>query len=587
MDDAAHIEVEIMEPESQTKPLSKFPTYLRVLDVLATLCRRDQLRCLLSGVGHLLVFFFATLLVRCLLDYALHFSWTARVALLLTDLLIGGWIVWRFFWKPFQRRLTQNGAALRLQAFAPKLQSRMISTVQLVPEVEAGRAPRSLVEQLLMESTKELEYVEWKQAVPMKQANQWFYAAMLLLVAVSGLAISLPSESGILVSRYFLSKQGPILQTQLEVTSGDLKLPKGSDVQLIATTSGEVPKDAVFQLTDTEGVLETFTVTANEDRPGVFELMVENAQSAFDYQVIAGDARSRQYEVVVLEPPTLRELSFHVRPPAYTGLPAYTTPANDFRMIEGAMISVTGQAADDLDSAAVTFYRKEALVGGVDLGESVDLQIKNERELSAEIGGLSTEAGYISIGLIGDNGVESVNNTRYPIQWVLDLAPQIELTTAPSRGSIVAGLNQVVSGHVIEDYAIEQLQFCYEVTSDSEDAVSTPGQSVPVTFNEVDGWFDFSFVAGLTRSENAIEIEANAGSQLTWWLEATDNAVLPDGSHVVVSPKSTLRVISAEEKIAELMSSVQESMSIIEEVSDRQVEAGEMLKDLIQNEGPR
>ena len=143
MDEPAHLETEVMEPKAQSKSLSQFPTYLRILDVLATLCRRDRLRCVLSGSGRLLVFLVSALLIRCLLDYWLHFAWNARAALLLADVLVAGWLFWRFFWKPFKRRISTHGAALRLQSFAPELRSRMIATVQLVPEVEAGRARRA------------------------------------------------------------------------------------------------------------------------------------------------------------------------------------------------------------------------------------------------------------------------------------------------------------------------------------------------------------------------------------------------------------------------------------------------------------
>jgi len=586
MDDPADLEAQIMETDPQMTPLSKSPTYLRVLDVLATLRRRDLLRSVFSGGGRMLSFLVSALLIRCLLDYWLHFSWTARAALLVADIAIAAYVFWRYFWKPFRRRLSRDGAALRLQAYAPSLRSRMIATVQLVPDVESGKAPRSLVEQLLMETAVELEEVKWKQSVPMERSLVWFSAALLLLALGAAWAFTQPAVSEVLIARYYLSNQGPILQTQLEVISGDSKLARGSDARLAATTGGEIPKQAVFQLIDVDGVSETFTVTADIETPGLFELVVENAQSGFRYRVLAGDARSREYSVEVLEAPTLRELNFEIEPPAYTGRPTYTAAANALRMIEGSTVSIVGQASDPLESAAIFFYAKEQGGEGFEIGESISLQVTSGgRELSAEVGGLSTLAGYIFARLLGRNGVESVNNTRYPIQWVMDSAPVIRMIQSPIHQSTVAyGRNVPISGKILEDYGLATLNFCYEIFSEGEDEtpIQTGKKTVSVTGAEMT--FAFRFVPGVGRDAETIEIEAAAGTRINWWLEAVDQSELPDGAHTTQSPKSTVKVITAEEKIAELMGSVQESLIVIEDASDRQIQTGRQLQQYIQQE---
>jgi hypothetical protein len=462
----------------------------------------------------------------------------------------------------------------------------MIATVQLVPEVEAGTASRPLVEQLLMETAVALEDIEWKDSVPIGRSFAWLFGAVFLLIGGTAWALSQPAISEVLVARYFLSGQGPILQTQLEVTSGDSKLARGSNVRLAAVTHGEVPQEAVFQLMDMEGGLEAFTVSASEETLGEFELVVENAQAGFNYRVLAGDARSREYEVEVLDPPSLRELNFEVKPPAYTGIETYTTAASAFRMIEGATVSIRGQASEGLESAAVYFYRREQTKGGFDVGESLALQLASDgRALSAEVGGLSTEAGYISVRLLGRNGVESVNNTRYPIQWVMDSAPIIRIDQSPANQSTIAvGRSAVVSGSVLEDYRLESFNFCYEVLNDADEETPIHTDRISFEANGADMRFDFRFVAGVAREADRIEIQAPAGSFVRWWIEAVDNYALTGGPHVAETSKSNFKVVTAEEKIVELMGSVQESLTVIEETSERQVEAGKKLKQYIQQE---
>lgn len=587
MDDPAHLETEVMEPETQSKPLSTFPTYLRALDVLATLRRRNKLSCVFSGVGRLLVFLVSALLIRCLLDYWLHFAWAARAALLLADVLIASWLFWRFFWRPFKRRLSTFAAALRLQAFAPELRSRMIATVQLVPEVDAGRASRPLVEQLLMETTIELDKVDWKQAVPLVQPIRWLSVAGVLVLATVAWAVLQPATSGVLIGRYFLSAQEPILQTQLEVLTGDIKQAKGSDVRLAATTSGEIPREATFELIGADGDLEIVTVAADEANPGTFELTVENAQSTFSYRVLAGDAKSRAFDVDVLDPPSLVELEFNIEPPGYTGLTAYSTSANGFRMVEGARISLAGKASEDLDSAAVYFYAREQSAGGFELGESLPLEVAADgRSVSVEVGGLSPEAGYVSLKLAGDNGVESVNNTRHPIQWVIDQEPEIQFTKVPEEGaSVAAGRGTTVSGQVEEDYELDSVEFVYEVSTEALPDEVLASDRVPLDVRDPEFSFDLRFVAGVARDAGVIEIKASAGDTIHWWIEATDNCELADGPHMVASARSMVRVVTAEEKIAELMGRVRGGMMTIENMSDRQAKAAKTLKTIIEEQG--
>jgi hypothetical protein len=579
MDATPHSETEMMDVDSQSLPLSKLPTYLRVLDVLANLRRRDALSGLFSGGGRVLLFFVSVLLIRCTLDYWLHFSWAARAALLAADAVIVSWLFQRFIWKPFQRRLTRDGAALRLQAFAPELQSRMIATVQLVADADDGKASRSLVEKLLMDATLDLEQVDWQAAVPLKRPLAWFGAA--LFVASCGVAWALiyTPAARVLVPRYFLSTQAPILQTQLKVMTGDMRLSRGSDVVLSAVASGEVPREAVFELIDVDGSLQHVTVPIVAVEMGKFQLTIENTQQSFSYRVLAGDARSREFEVEVLDPPALRELSFEVTPPDYTGVAPYTTPASAFRLIEGASVVIAGIAAADLTAATVYFYPRDAKAGELNVGEGISLTVGSDnRILSGDVGGLSPEVGFISVHLMGSNGAESVNNTRYPIEWILDDEPEIILNVAPSDGAVIAAGRSVrVAGVVNEDYALGGLNFCYEVNRSEADEVRVL-RTIPLEFSGMERAFDFSFSAG---AGGIVEVEATTDTTIRWWIEATDNCTLADGAHVSETAHFTIGVVSSEEKIAQLMGSVRDSMSTLEEMGDSQIKAGERLKKLI------
>jgi hypothetical protein len=189
-------------------------------------------------------------------------------------------------------------------------------------------------------------------------------------------------------------------------------------------------------------------------------------------------------------------------------------------------------------------------------------------------------AGFLSVDLIGVNGVQSVNDTRYPIRWVMDQSPVVTLSVAPTDGeTVAAGRSIRIAGGVSEDYTLETLQFCYEIhQADAEDAIMT--NSMPVSFAADTLLFDLNVSIGGAAPPNGVTVDAPLGGSIQWWFEAIDNCALSDGPHVTQTERVTLAVISVDEKIAELMGRVRDEMSTIEQVGDRQSEASERLGEL-------
>ncbi|MGE9297345.1 MAG: hypothetical protein ACQKBV_13765, partial [Puniceicoccales bacterium] len=312
-----------------TQPLARQPMFLRVIRVLKTVRRRYVSACWLNGTGRALTFLFGVILVRCALDYFLHFDWSARVALLLVDVGIIGWILWRFLWRPLNPRMTLLGAALRLQHAAPQLRSSVVATLELAPKADAGQASRSLVQRLLQQTVQKLGSVDFADAVSLRGPVKWFGSAVVLALALVGWAVTNPVPAKTLIGRYFLSQQAPLYRTQLEVVSGDMTVARGARVQMEVVATGEMPREATFILSANQEASGRFTVTASEDEPGRFVYYFDNARENFRYRVEAGDARSRTYEIEVMEPPELRELTATIYPPQYTGMEPYEVPATN------------------------------------------------------------------------------------------------------------------------------------------------------------------------------------------------------------------------------------------------------------------
>ncbi len=560
--------------------MTRYPAYLRVASVLDVLVRRDVLAILCGGIGLVVLYLSVAIGVRCLLDYWFHFDWSARLVLLACDVLIVGWIIWRRIWQPMRYRLTRYRAALRLQRFAPELGSQLISSLQLAPEADAGRAPASLVERLLKKAVVALDEVAWKHAVALKSSMIALSVAVVSLLALVGWAMTQPQVSNILLGRFFLSTQSPIYKTRLEVVSGDMALPQGAAAELAVLVAGEIPVEVSFVLEDEAGGRETYAVEALADDAGQFTLVVDNVQAGFSYRVEGGDARSAEYRVEVLEPPVLEELQLRVSPPAYTGISPYTTSANVLQVVEGGRVSLTGQAGGKLEAAVLRLMAKGE--GEAEPETSVfELKVEDVG-LSAELESLGTELTHLAVALTGENGAQSVDDTHYPIRWVLDLPPEILLDAAPDGSeSIAEGQPIPLRGAVLEDYGLSSLTLYWQVLRQGQ-ANPAPTQSQAIAFSGDDNRFAVSLVARGGGDPQWLSLNAEAGTSVTWWLEAEDNCNLPRGAQRSQTEPQTFQVVTAEEKIAELMGRIREEISVLENVGEKQYDAKTSLETYLQ-----
>jgi hypothetical protein len=562
----------------QSSSLKEDPRYQRVLKILERLRGRALRACFFSGIGRLLVFLLASISIRCLLDYWLQFAWGARVALLVTDLLILGWIGAHYLFRPLSVRFDRSVAALRLQAHAPELRSSVIATIQLVPKADAGTAPRSLVARLLDQTAGALGELDWKRAVALKSGSRWLLVAGVLGGSLIGWGLAFPDASSVLVARYFLSTRPPIQDTQIAVLSGDVKVPRGGQVDLVAELSGVLPDEVGFFLDDGSGTEEEIRVGPEASAADRFSLPVENLQETFTYQITGGDARSSVFTVEVLDPPVLEELTFQVTPPPYTGIEPYRLPAGELRVIEGAKVELEGQSTLELEQAIARLHGVSE--GNGDTGQpewlEQNLSVDGNRILG-DLGRPGRGVSSISVKLRGVEGIDSVDNTRHTIEWVLDNVPEIAIQAAPEdESTVVFGRPVMIEGQVSDDYAVTKLQFVWSM-ADRE-----ASNSFPVTLDG-SGRFTFRFIPGRRGSGDGNNLlESTPGDVINWKLKAEDNSGLARGPQTAESSIQRLVVVTAEEKIAELLERVSENISTIETASERQEEAGIRLRRLME-----
>jgi hypothetical protein len=63
---------------------------------------------------------------------------------------------------------------------------------------------------------------------------------------------------------------------------------------------------------------------------------------------------------------------------------------------------------------------------------------------------------------------------------------------------------------------------------------------------------------------DAIALSASPGAVVAWWIVATDNAPTPNST---ATPRRTLRIVTPDEKLTEMMGRLREGMGELDDVS--------------------
>ncbi|MFA6288298.1 MAG: DUF4175 family protein [Opitutaceae bacterium] len=553
---------------------------------LRALARRDLLVAWFSGAGRIATLFLGLGVVRCLFDYWVQLDWAVRAVFLVIDFAIAGWLVWRHGWKPWKRRLGLQTAALRLERVFPVLQSRVIAAVQLPRQVEREAISRELVAVVVKDAAATLARLRWRDAAPARPAIRWLRFALVCAVIGGGLFALQPRTASVLARRWLLSHEPAVTRTKLTLSQQDLKLPLGSTVSLGAITAGSIPKKAVFEVAPATGDTRTFPVEAAAGVAGSFILKIDNVQQSFRYRVRAGDARSEWHDVTTLPAPSLLDPRFTIEPPLYTGLTSSRSDGEVLVVPAGSTIRVDGRSSLALTAAHAALW---------DDLKSVKPSATSALKLSASSASFSgaivvnKPAGALTIPLTAVNGLVSQADTRLPVRYIPDAAPVVELTAAPADNEL-ATVNSGfrIRGRSADDYGISRITFCWEIAGKDKDARPAAGRrKLPLPANpgrRADFAVAVSTGAAPADAPAAIPLTVAAGDTVSWWIESADNAPAPS---VTSTPRRSIRIVTPDEKLSEMMARLREGMGELDDVSRRQEQIGDALGRLLPDASPK
>ena len=321
---------------------------------------------------------------------------------------------------------------------------------------------------------------------------------------------------------------------RLLVEPGSREVVRGEDVQIIARVDGEPPPQLVLASRPEKQTQDELTeMKRGED--GTFRFEFESLKLSTKYRVEAGDVKSEEYSLQVVDRPVVRLLRLTIDPPRYSGLARHQLDNNvgDVTALKGTRIEFSLEANKALAEAALVMAK----------GSESTMDVERSRATTSMR--LLSETAY-SLRLKDMAGLTNTDPVRYMLRVVPDNSPRAWIER-PGIDLDVAGNEKLAMlFRITDDYGFSRLRLAHRLT-----------QSRYEPPEEEYSFVDVPIPAGV-RSEGIISfvwpletLHLVPEDVVTYALEVYDNDDI-SGPKGAWSQSYTLRLPSLEEVFADI-----------------------------------
>jgi uncharacterized protein DUF4175 len=438
----------------QTAP----PTTL--LEIIAAVRSRWRLKLALRGALAVAVIGFVLFLLTA---YGLQWARFSSASIIgARVLMLGGavgLVVW-FLVRPLRRRVSDEQVALYLEEHEPTLQATLLSAVETSREghvPESVALVRRVIEQAI-EACLRIDAARRVERIPVRRyALATAGTALVALLAVLVGPAFLRHAMTALVLIPSVQAASPY---RIDVTPGDITVPKGSDQKVAATLAGFNSEDVQVMVRRTPGGPFEPVPMARNNETGKYEGMIFDIMAALDYEVIADRVVSTRHHMKVVEVPYVQRLELEYRFPAYTGLePQKIEDGGDVAVLRGSEVRVHIVPTMKTGSGRISLNDKQ----------SVPLKLESDGTFTAAF--TADQDGFYRVEFDAPNGEHVIGSPQFTIDVLADQPPTVTFSK-PGRDTSVSPIEEAFTeANVVDDYGVKDLELVYSVNGGPEKVI--------------------------------------------------------------------------------------------------------------------
>lgn len=505
-------------------------------------------------------------LIQFTLDRLLILGMGPRALMLVVVIGVIGHQLYNRVIRPVGVRVGVTDVAAILERRNEAFRDQLISAVAFVEGADAGREtanPRrnspALVQALIQQANDRFQALPTQDVLKRDRHLRYLALGAFVLAFVICAFAGAPETMATYVARNLrLADEAWPVSTRIEVEgfdeNGKRSWPIGDELTLVATALDKVPPSLRAEFSFDSGR----RLIRNMDRRGRNQFLLDFGPltQAMKVRFMIGklgvDERTRWYEVEAVHRPAVKSVRIEVTPPAYAEKEPFVLPQGQASadIIRGSAVRIDATISKPVVTAALKSRSDERLVA--------EATIENGTHVTTKF--VPDRTGTFYFDVLDHSDLDDRSPVTYSFNLMTDPAPKSRLTL-PGVGELVvsnAELNLAVDCE--DNLGLQSATLVHRIRRE-QDATTQPAQKSEFLPNFVPKQLRYS----LRQTWPLLPLTLKPGDQLTLQVLAADyqppvqtpvtEAKKPKSakvSHVGESLAYTLRIVTAEELLAEL-----------------------------------
>ena len=480
-------------------------------------------------------------------------------------------IIWSLFslitkWK------NDETLALEIERKNKDFDSRLISSIQFAKRKAKfpENAPMSMVHNMILETkdvSKKFNFLKVVNPKALTRATLIFF----VIIITSGIwAYSEKDNIPILVKRA-LGEQIEIPRDTIIVEEPNiLRVGIGDNIQMTFKVKSKKTSElkANLNVDYNSGRKITVPLERTENEPDTYIGTIEDVPESFLFDAQIDDAKTKTSSVTAIERPTIKNISATQVYPEFTKQSPTNHVPGDFTFFPGSEVTINIESSKELDSGNLKFL-------GLDNQMPLSVNEANKKEGVAKIKIPSQSLSGFSVSLTDSEEMDSKNNAIYKISLLTDLPPEIRITY-PKRSEelVTRKATLLIKYEAIDRFGVNSINLKYK--REENEIVTIPLMKEETAKKQISDSYEWNL--------GSLKTGLSEGDQIEYWLEASDQNI--SGLNISSSDKLSLKVVTPEEKRADLLGRTSDALGSVDEATNDQENLNKDLESIIRKNTP-
>ena len=480
-------------------------------------------------------------------------------------------IIWSLFslitkWK------NDETLALEIERKNKDFDSRLISSIQFAKRKAKfpENAPMSMVHNMILETkdvSKKFNFLKIVNPKALTRATLIFF----VIIITSGIWVYSEKDNIPILVKRALGEQIEIPRDTTIIEEPNIsKVGIGDNIQMTfkvkSKKNSELKANLNIEYTSGRNVKVSLERTKKE--PDTYTGTIEDVPESFSFDAQIDDAKTETLTVTAIERPTIKNISATQVYPEFTKQSPTNHVPGDFTFFPGSEVTINIESSKDLDSGNLKFL-------GLDNQMPLSVNEANKKEGVAKIKIPSQSLSGFSVSLTDSEEMDSKNNAIYKISLLTDLPPEIRITY-PKRSEelVTRKATLLIKYEATDRFGVNSINLKYK--REENEIVTIPLMKEETAKKQISDSYEWNL--------GSLKTGLSEGDQIEYWLEASDQNI--SGLNISSSDKLSLKVVTPEEKRADLLGRTSDALGSVNEATNDQENLNKDLESIIRKNTP-